>query len=129
VEASPSDFARVAAGLTGATVLLKGATTVISSPSGALFTQDNATPWLATAGSGDTLAGILGALAATVQRDLLAEAGIAEPDRWAAVAAMAAAVHGISGTEAAAGGPVAASDISRAVPETVRTLLELRQDG
>jgi len=129
VEASPSDFARLAAGLTGATVLLKGAATVISSPSGALFTQDNATPWLATAGSGDTLAGILGALAATVQRDRLTEAGLPEPDHWAAVAAMAAAVHGIAGTEAAAGGPVAASDIGRAVPETVRTLLELRQDG
>ncbi|NMR29369.1 NAD(P)H-hydrate epimerase [Crystallibacter degradans] len=129
VEASPSDFARLAAGLTGATVLLKGATTVISSPSGALFTQDNATPWLATAGSGDTLAGILGALAATIQRELLTEAGIAEPDHWAAVAAMAAAVHGIAGTRAAAGGPVAASDISRALPETVRTLLNLLQDG
>jgi hydroxyethylthiazole kinase-like uncharacterized protein yjeF len=129
VEASPSDFARLAAGLTGATVLLKGATTTISSPSGALFTQDNATPWLATAGSGDTLAGILGALAATVQHNVLTEAGIAEPDHWAAVAAMAAAVHGIAGATAAAGGPVAASDISRALPETVRTLLEFTQDG
>ncbi|MFD1214957.1 NAD(P)H-hydrate dehydratase, partial [Arthrobacter sp. GCM10027362] len=89
IEASPAEYARLAAGLTGATVLLKGAATVIASPTGTLFSQDNATPWLATAGSGDTLAGILGALAATVRPEALERAGIPEPDRFAAVAALA----------------------------------------
>ncbi|EMY33188.1 carbohydrate kinase, partial [Arthrobacter crystallopoietes BAB-32] len=124
VEASPSEFATLAAGLTGATVLLKGAATVIASPSGTLFSQDNATPWLATAGSGDTLAGILGALAATVDGPRLEDAGIAGPDRPAGIAALAAAVHGLAGRAASAGGPVAASDISRALPETIRRLLQ-----
>lgn len=124
VEASPSEFAALAAGLTGATVLLKGAATVIASPSGTLFSQDNATPWMATAGSGDTLAGILGALAATVDRADLDAAGIDAPDHTAGIAAMAAAVHGLAGSRASAGGPITATDISRALPETVRGLLQ-----
>ncbi|MCG2621688.1 bifunctional ADP-dependent NAD(P)H-hydrate dehydratase/NAD(P)H-hydrate epimerase [Arthrobacter sp. I2-34] len=123
VEASPAEFARLAAGLTGATVLLKGAATVVASPAGTLFSQDNATAWMATAGSGDTLAGILGALAATVRPQDLDRAGIAAPDHFAAVAALAALVHGLAGTAAAAGGPTSAAAIGHAVPAVVRALL------
>jgi NAD(P)H-hydrate repair Nnr-like enzyme with NAD(P)H-hydrate dehydratase domain len=123
IEASPAEFARLAAGLTGATVLLKGAATVIASPAGTLFSQDNATPWMASAGSGDTLAGILGALAATVRPEFLVREGIAGPDHYAAVAALAALVHGLAGTAAAAGGPTSAAAIGHAVPATVRTHL------
>ena len=64
VEDATLAAARRASGLTGATVLLKGATTLVAAPSGAVFSQADATPWLATAGSGDVLAGILGALLA-----------------------------------------------------------------
>ncbi|NKX50472.1 bifunctional ADP-dependent NAD(P)H-hydrate dehydratase/NAD(P)H-hydrate epimerase [Arthrobacter deserti] len=125
IEAAPAEYARLAAGLTGATVLLKGAATVIASPAGTLFSQDNATAWMATAGSGDTLAGILGALAATVRPADLARAGIPEPDHSAAVAAMAALVHGLAGSAAAAGGPVSAEAMGRSVPAVVRRLLSL----
>ncbi|NKX53653.1 bifunctional ADP-dependent NAD(P)H-hydrate dehydratase/NAD(P)H-hydrate epimerase [Arthrobacter mobilis] len=123
IEASPAEYAQLAAGLTGATVLLKGAATVVSSPNGTLFSQDNATAWMATAGSGDTLAGILGALAATVRPEALDRAGIAGPDHFAAVAALAALVHGLAGSTAAAGGPVSAGAIGRSVPAVVRALL------
>jgi hydroxyethylthiazole kinase-like uncharacterized protein yjeF len=123
IEASPAEFARLAAGLTGATVLLKGPATLIASPTGTLFSQENATPWLATAGSGDTLAGILGALAATVRPEALDRAGIAGPDHFAAVAALAALVHGLAGQAAAGGGPTSAAAVGGCVSETVRRLL------
>lgn len=75
IEADPAHWARTAARATGATVLLKGATTTIAAPGAGgddadgrhdaappVLTVGGGSPWLATAGSGDTLAGMLGAL-------------------------------------------------------------------
>jgi ADP-dependent NAD(P)H-hydrate dehydratase / NAD(P)H-hydrate epimerase len=104
VEARRLDAVRRLADTFGATALLKGATTLIAEP-GAPTVRANthATPALATAGSGDVLAGLLGGLLAT---------GMSAFD----AASLAAYLHGAAGLLAQRGGPVAASDLVAALP-------------
>ncbi|MBD8044032.1 bifunctional ADP-dependent NAD(P)H-hydrate dehydratase/NAD(P)H-hydrate epimerase [Arthrobacter sp. Sa2BUA2] len=113
VEGDPLSHVRHAADLTGATVLLKGWATLVAAPGGPVYSQAEATPWLATAGSGDTLSGILGALLATDT------SGPGSPGHYARLAAAAASIHGRAGTLSARGGPVEASGL----PASVRRVL------
>ncbi len=132
VEARPLHYVRLGAELTGATVLLKGATTLVASPSGVLFSQSDGVPWMATAGSGDTLSGIIGALLAQLAESAasadgpFARRGIPDDGRWASIAALAAAIHGRAGALASGGGPLTASAIADAVPAVLRTVAESR---
>jgi len=64
VESDPERFARDAARKFNAIVALKGATTYIADPAGALYRNDHGDAGLATSGSGDVLAGIIGGLLA-----------------------------------------------------------------
>lgn len=106
IEAAPLAAARRAAQLFGSTVLLKGATTVVAAPGGAVFTQANGTPRLAAAGSGDTLAGILVALLAMVSA----------PQDLAATAALAVALHGELARHARAHEPLNAGMLANRIP-------------
>ncbi|BCL13967.1 bifunctional NAD(P)H-hydrate repair enzyme [Micromonospora sagamiensis] len=85
-----------------AVVLLKGDRTVIGTPAGRAYVNPTGTPVLATGGTGDVLAGLLGSLLA---------AGL--PAERAA--ALAAYLHGLAGREAARHGPVTATDVAAAL--------------
>jgi hydroxyethylthiazole kinase-like uncharacterized protein yjeF len=119
VEANTLAAVRHAAGLTEATVLLKGATTLVASPFQDFYSQSDGTPWLASAGSGDVLAGVIGALLAQLGSDVgrFRDAGIDPDERWAAIAAMAASLHGRAGAAASGGGPLTAGRIADSLPE------------
>lgn len=112
VEARPMHHAVWLAREADATVLLKGPTTLVVSPEGRLRSQDDGPSWMATAGSGDVLAGIAGTLMAT---------GLDAMD----AGSMAAMVHGRAGTRASGGGPISAGAIADATPVTVADLLSL----
>jgi len=91
VAARRLEHARAAAAGLGATVLLKGSTTVIAPAGGGeVLVNSTGTSWLATAGTGDVLSGLAGALLAQ---------GLAVPE----AAAAAAFLHGIAARRAAAG--------------------------
>lgn len=110
VERDRVGHARLLAETARATVLLKGAVTLVVSPGGGVIELPEATPWLATAGAGDVLAGIAGTL--------LAAGATAE-----VAGASAAWVHARAADRAASGGPLVALDVAAAVPATVATLL------
>lgn len=130
IEASPLAAARAAADLFGAVVLLKGATTVVAAPGGPTYTQSNGTARLATAGSGDTLAGMLGALLAMVNATAQAAAAGATiaaaltTGELARTAALAAALHGeLSRNDG--GGPLNAGQLAQRIPRVWAQLCQI----
>lgn len=100
---------RVAADL-GVILLLKGNSTVVADPDGQVRINPTGTPWLGTAGSGDVLSGVIGALLAS---------GLAPLD----AAATGAYLHGVAGQFAASAGAPSATDVLSALPRAYAAVL------
>jgi hydroxyethylthiazole kinase-like uncharacterized protein yjeF len=109
VEARRLHHARLAADRYGCAVLLKGRHTLVATPDGRVRVTTTGTSWLATAGAGDVLGGLVGALLA---------AGLSPYD----AASVGSWLHGAAATAASAGGPLVAGAVAAALPGTVRGL-------
>ncbi|NYD57790.1 hydroxyethylthiazole kinase-like uncharacterized protein yjeF [Nocardioides marinisabuli] len=109
IEARPLHFARAAARRYGCVVLLKGRHTLVSRPDGRTRATTTGTPWLATAGAGDVLGGLIGALLA---------AGLDPFD----AASVGSWLHGAAATTVSRGGPIVAGQVAGAVADVVRAL-------
>jgi hydroxyethylthiazole kinase-like uncharacterized protein yjeF len=108
VEGARLASARELAARYGATVLLKGSTTLVAdSGGGAVRVNATGTAWLATAGSGDVLSGLAGSLLAS---------GLSASD----AGSVAAYLHGLAGRFAAHGAPAGAHDVAEAIPAAWR---------
>ena len=110
IEARPLAHVRLAARRFEAVVLLKGRHTLVARPDGRVRVTTTGLPWLATAGAGDVLAGLVGALLA---------AGLAPWD----AAAVGSWVHGAAATRASGGGPIVAGDVAHALGGVLQSLL------
>jgi hydroxyethylthiazole kinase-like uncharacterized protein yjeF len=106
---SKLEHTRAAAKESGAVVLLKGADTAVAAPDGRAAIAGNAPPWLATAGSGDVLAGFTAACVAQGMPGFEA-------------AAAAVWLHGAAAAEAGPG--LIAEDLPEALPRVYRKLFD-----
>ena len=113
VEGARLSAVRELAARYGATVLLKGSTTLIADPAGgAVRVNATGTGWLATAGSGDVLSGLGGSLLA---------AGLSALDAGSA----GAYLHGLAGRLASEGAPVGAQDVAEGVRRAWRDVQDV----
>lgn len=119
IESEPAQFAELAARFLGVTVVLKGATTHIAG-AGGLVRLESPTSWLAVAGAGDVLAGIMGAVLASN----CAEHEVTE-DQLVNIAAAAVWIHSEAARRASAGGPFVLADLVARIPAVVADLVNV----
>jgi ADP-dependent NAD(P)H-hydrate dehydratase / NAD(P)H-hydrate epimerase len=110
VERRQLHHARLAAQRWGCVVVLKGRHTLVTRPDGRTRVTTTGTPWLGTAGAGDVLGGVVGAVLAT---------GL---DPWDA-ASVGSWLHGAAATLGSGGGPIVAGQVAGAVAHVVRDVL------
>ena len=118
VEANPLAAMRKAQQIFGGTILLKGSPTLVLGADGEVYCQAEAPHWLATAGAGDVLAGLLGTMLAARAADV-----VKSPPLAARIAAAAAYLHGRAAAEVNPGGPVTASQVAAQLPATIAEVL------
>jgi hydroxyethylthiazole kinase-like uncharacterized protein yjeF len=118
IESNPREWAMRASQSLAVTVLLKGSKTVVADGD-YIIELPAATPWLATAGSGDVLAGIIGALIATNYIEILNNT-----QRLADVAATGAFIHNRAAGLASSGGPISASMVVEHLPRAIAAILQ-----
>lgn len=117
IEGDPKKWAVAASELLDVVVLLKGSRTVVADGE-SLIELPKSSPWLATAGSGDVLAGIIGALAATNYIEILNDR-----NRLSEIAASAAYIHNSAALLASRDAPISATKIIEFIPEAIRKIL------
>lgn len=117
ITAEPHKWAITAQQMLGVTVLLKGAHTVVAGPVGCIALPP-ATPWLATAGTGDVLAGIVGALVASQHEALARDPGLLAP-----LAATGALIHAHAADLASDGVPLTSASLLWAISQALRHIL------
>ena len=117
IEGNPKKWAQLASEKLNVVVLLKGSHTVVADGD-SIIELPVSTPWLATAGSGDVLAGIVGALVATNYIEILNDR-----NRLSEVAASAAFIHNSSALLASRDAPTSASRVIEMIPEAIRKIL------
>lgn len=118
VEGAPAEYALLAASRWNATVVLKGSTTYVANQFGDEFSVALAPPWLAIAGAGDVLGGVIGSLVASRTRDVSAE-----PRALARIAAAGVVIHSLAARSASSGGPFMLDDLVSNIPSVIRRLL------
>lgn len=130
IDAEPFRWVRAASELSGATVMLKGGYTLIAAPNGATYSVAGGSPWLATAGSGDTLTGIYGALLAQTVAAFDARGEALEGCTFASIGALAVYLHGEAARASATGsvkdalpGPAPATRVAQMLPEVIARLI------
>lgn len=125
VAAEPVRWAKTAADRWNVCVLLKGHTTVIASPGEtSVLMPTSGSEWLATAGTGDVLAGALGAVLATVATRCETLGDAFNPEILAGCAATAATLHAKASQSISA--PFTALELAQALSVARRALHEPR---
>lgn len=117
IEGNPKKWAVTASEKLGVVVLLKGSHTVVADGD-SVIELPVSTPWLATAGSGDVLAGIVGALVATNYIEILNDR-----KRLSEVAASAAFIHNSAALLASRDAPISAKSIIDSIPDVMRKII------